>query len=94
MITGEGRLDAQTLQGKTPAGVAAYAAKYGIPCYVIAGCFGEGVEKCQKSGLFAGCYALTEQSTKETLQQEMGKAQTGQNIRKLIQSFYEKGEEL
>ncbi len=94
VITGEGRLDAQTLQGKTPAGVAAYAAKYGIPCYVIAGCFGEGVEKCQKSGLFAGCYALTKENSKEMLQQQMGKAQTGQNIRKLIHSFYEKGEEL
>lgn len=61
---------------------------------MIAGCFGEGAKACQKSGLFAGCYALTKENSKEMLQQQMGKAQTGQNIRKLIHSLYEKGEEL
>ncbi len=37
VVTGEGRLDAQTLAGKVPAGVAAMARQNGKPCYAIAG---------------------------------------------------------
>ena len=37
VITGEGRLDAQTLEGKGPAGVAALARKYGKPVIAFAG---------------------------------------------------------
>jgi glycerate 2-kinase len=37
VITGEGRLDAQTLEGKAPAGVARLARKLGKPVYAIAG---------------------------------------------------------
>lgn len=36
-ITGEGRLDHQSLQGKAPAGVAQRAAAAGIPCVAICG---------------------------------------------------------
>lgn len=37
VVTGEGRLDAQTLQGKAPAGVARLAHNHGRRCYAIAG---------------------------------------------------------
>jgi glycerate 2-kinase len=37
VITGEGSLDRQTLEGKTPAGVAALARKLGKPVYAIVG---------------------------------------------------------
>lgn len=37
VITGEGRLDAQTLDGKGPAGVAALARKHGKPVFAFAG---------------------------------------------------------
>ena len=37
VITGEGRLDAQTLDGKGPAGVAALARKHGRPVIAFAG---------------------------------------------------------
>ena len=37
MITGEGRLDGQTLEGKGPAGVAALARKHGKPTLAFAG---------------------------------------------------------
>ncbi len=37
VITGEGRLDAQTLEGKVPAGVAELARKHGKRCYAIVG---------------------------------------------------------
>ena len=37
VITGEGRMDSQTLQGKTPIGVAAAAKRRGIPVIALAG---------------------------------------------------------
>ena len=37
VVTGEGRLDAQTLQGKAPAGVARLARELDRPCYAIVG---------------------------------------------------------
>ncbi len=37
VLTGEGSVDAQTLDGKTPAGVAAIARTAGMPCVVLAG---------------------------------------------------------
>lgn len=37
VITGEGRLDAQTLHGKAPAGVAAAAARAGVPVAAVTG---------------------------------------------------------
>ena len=39
VVTGEGRLDRQTLMGKTPAGVAARAKLAGVPCVAVGGCF-------------------------------------------------------
>lgn len=61
VITGEGRMDAQTLMGKTPAGVARLAKKYAVPVIAYAGCFGDGIEQCTESGLFDRVYAVTEQ---------------------------------
>jgi glycerate 2-kinase len=37
VLTGEGSVDAQTLQGKTPAGVAAVAARHFVPVVVLGG---------------------------------------------------------
>jgi glycerate kinase len=37
VITGEGKIDGQTIFGKTPVGVAKTAKKYGIPVVGIAG---------------------------------------------------------
>ncbi|HEX2235384.1 MAG TPA: glycerate kinase [Actinomycetota bacterium] len=37
VLTGEGRLDAQSLGGKVPVGVAARARAHGVPCVAIAG---------------------------------------------------------
>jgi len=44
VITGEGRLDRQTLLGKTPAGVARHAAKHGAAVICLAGSLGPGYE--------------------------------------------------
>ena len=60
VLTGEGRLDAQSVQGKTPVGVAALAAAQGVPVIAIAGSLGEGYEACHAAGIaaaFAICRA-------------------------------------
>lgn len=44
VITGEGRLDTQTLMGKTPLGVATLAKKYGIPVIAFAGSIDPNIE--------------------------------------------------
>lgn len=38
VITGEGRIDSQTIYGKTPIGVAKTAKAFGIPILALAGC--------------------------------------------------------
>jgi glycerate kinase len=44
VITGEGRIDRQTLEGKGPAGVAALAHKAGVPVLAFGGCIEEAAE--------------------------------------------------
>jgi glycerate kinase len=42
VITGEGRIDGQTIQGKTPVGVARVAQRHGKPVIAIGGSLGTG----------------------------------------------------
>jgi glycerate kinase len=78
VITGEGSLDAQTLEGKTPMGVSQLARKYRIPIYALAGKISDedqlrehfdGMESILKPGLsledaIANAPALLEQAAK------------------------------
>ena len=43
-ITGEGRLDAQSLGGKTAVSVARLCKELNVPCVALAGAVGEGAE--------------------------------------------------
>jgi len=52
-ITGEGRLDVQTAQGKTPLGVAEMAAECSVPTIAIAGSLGEGYRTLYEMGIEA-----------------------------------------
>ena len=58
VITGEGRLDAQSLHGKTPVGVARVAKAQGIPVIALAGSLGEGYQAVREAGIEA-CFSLT-----------------------------------
>ena len=51
VITGEGKLDSQSLQGKVISGVAKRAAKKGAKVITICGCKGEGAEKALEIGV-------------------------------------------
>ena len=53
VITGEGRLDSQSIMGKAPIGVARLAKKYNIPVIAFCGCVGDGVEMCNDNGIDA-----------------------------------------
>lgn len=57
VITGEGSLDAQTLQGKGPAGVAAAAAALGLPVVAVAGRVLPDRSQLRSAG-FTATYAL------------------------------------
>lgn len=53
VITGEGRLDSQTLHGKTPMGVTREANKQGIPVIAIAGCVSDNANILLEHGIDA-----------------------------------------
>ncbi len=69
VITGEGRMDAQSVRGKVPAGVARRAAKKGKPVIAINGSLGEGAKEMHECGVTA-MYAATDspKSTEELKQ--------------------------
>ncbi len=51
VITGEGKIDAQTLQGKTVAGIARIAKKHQVPVIVITGKIGENIDGIYDMGV-------------------------------------------
>lgn len=53
VVTGEGRLDAQTAMGKAPIRIAQAAQRFGKPVIAFCGCVGEGAERCLTSGITA-----------------------------------------
>ncbi|GIU17668.1 glycerate kinase [Shewanella sp. MBTL60-007] len=53
VITGEGRLDSQTLHGKTPMGVAGVAKAQGVPVVAIAGCVSDDANMLLEHGIDA-----------------------------------------
>jgi glycerate kinase len=59
IVTGEGRLDAQTLSGKAPAEVAARAFAAGVRCLALAGEVALSPDRLSAAG-FTAAHALTE----------------------------------
>lgn len=53
VLTGEGRMDAQTAFGKGPAGVAAAARRRNIPCFAIVGSVGDDLAPLHAVGIEA-----------------------------------------
>lgn len=71
VITGEGRLDSQSLHGKTPVGVARVASVAGVPVIALAGSLGEGYQVLYEAGIEAA-FSLT--SGPQSLDQAMSAA--------------------
>ena len=59
VITGEGRIDFQTVYNKAPIGVARRAKRRGIPVLAVCGSLGEGFEKVHAEGIDAAVSILT-----------------------------------
>ncbi|MBF5043276.1 glycerate kinase [Aggregicoccus sp. 17bor-14] len=53
VITGEGRMDAQSLRGKAPMGVARIARAAGVPVIALVGSLGEGYQRLYDVGIEA-----------------------------------------
>ena len=53
VVTGEGRLDAQTAMGKAPVGVAKIAKKHGKRVIAFSGCVTDDAEVCNEQGIDA-----------------------------------------
>ena len=69
VVTGEGRLDAQSAMGKAPVGIAKLAKKYGKPVLALSGSIGESAAKCNEQGIDAYFSILkTPMSSEEAMQ--------------------------
>lgn len=53
VLTGEGRLDGQSLRGKVVSGVAAKASRTGVPVIAVVGDIGDGMESVYERGVTA-----------------------------------------
>ena len=53
VITGEGRLDGQTVMGKAPIGAAKLAKEYGKPVIAFSGCVTKDASACNAAGIDA-----------------------------------------
>ena len=77
VVTGEGRLDGQTVMGKAPVGVAALAKKYGKKVVAFSGCVTEDARACNAHGIDAffpivrGAVSLEEAMDRENAAQNM-----------------------
>jgi len=60
VVTGEGRMDGQTLQGKAPYGVLLRAKTRGVPVLGVCGCVGQGSDALLAAG-FTGMYPAVEE---------------------------------
>lgn len=51
VITGEGRIDEQSVYGKVPTGISKYAAVHQVPVIAVVGCIGNGAEAVFQYGI-------------------------------------------
>lgn len=65
VLTGEGRIDSQTIHGKTPVGVARVAQRHGKPVIAIAGCLAPGAVAVHEHGIAAVFGAVSRPCTVE-----------------------------
>ena len=77
VVTGEGRLDGQTVMGKAPIGVAALAKKHGKPVIAFSGCATPEARLCNEHGIDAFFPVLRQVVT---LEEAMEKGTARQNL--------------
>lgn len=91
VITGEGRLDGQTVMGKAPIGVAQIAKKFQIPVLAFSGCVTRDAVVCNKEGIDAFFPILREVvSQKDAVDSQNAKqnmADAAEQAFRMIQTF-------
>lgn len=91
VITGEGRLDAQTVMGKAPTGVAKAAKERGIPVIAFSGCVTDDAVKCNEHGIDAFFPILrrvvSESEAMDTENAKSSLADTAEQVMRLIRTF-------
>lgn len=85
VITGEGRLDGQTVMGKAPIGVAVIAKKYGKPVLAFSGCVTEEAGVCNQYGIDAFFPVLR---TVTTLEEAMKEEQAKRNLSATVEQVF------
>ena len=85
VITGEGRLDGQTVMGKAPIGVAGIAKKYGKPVVAFSGCVTPDAVKCNEHGIDAFFPILR---GVVTLQEAMDSANARRNMADTVEQVF------
>lgn len=91
VITGEGRLDGQTVMGKAPIGVAKLAKKHGKKVIAFSGAVTRDAVKCNEAGIDAffpivrGAVALSDAMKPENARQNM--IDTAEQVFHLIKTF-------
>lgn len=68
VITGEGRLDYQSAQGKVLDGIGNACKKRGIPACAIVGCFGDGAEQIYDHGIDVAISCTTRSMSSEEIE--------------------------
>lgn len=85
VITGEGRLDGQTVMGKAPVGVAKLAKKYGKPVLAFAGSVTEEADACNAAGIDAFFPILRQVAT---LEEAMDPETARRNMKKTVEQVF------
>ena len=84
VITGEGSLDRQSLEGKTPVGVARTARKFGKPVFAIVGRF---IEDREVLAIFDGVYQNARPGMSERENMARAAELLRENARELAETF-------
>lgn len=85
VVTGEGRLDAQTVMGKAPIGVAEIAKKYGKKVIAFCGCVTEEAAECNNHGIDAYFPILR---NIVSLEEAMDSGNAGKNMAETVEQVF------
>lgn len=85
VITGEGRLDGQTVMGKAPIGVAGMAKKYGKRVLAFSGCVTEDAVLCNQHGIDAFFPILRSVTT---LEEAMSPEKARENLAATVEQVF------
>lgn len=88
VITGEGRLDEQSMMGKALSGIAKLARKHHIPVLALAGCLGKNAHLCLDHGIDAYHSIMKENmSIEEAMQPIVAKNNLKEKTQQIMSNF-------